>query len=76
MSMTVAQILTAAQALPPQERETLCTRLAETLDAPLTPEEQAWADVAERRAEELRSGKAQGVPAEEVFAKARRKLGM
>lgn len=76
MSMTVAEILTAAQALPARERETLCTQLAETLDAPLTPEEQAWADVAERRAEELRSGKVQGVAAEEVFAKARRKLGM
>ncbi|MDO8541739.1 MAG: addiction module protein [Opitutaceae bacterium] len=74
--MTVAQILTTAQALPPQERETLCTRLAETLDAPLSPEEQAWAAVAERRAEDLRSGKAKGMPAEEVFAKARRKLGL
>lgn len=74
--MTAAQILTAAQALPPQERETLCTKIAESLDAPLTPEEQAWADVAERRAEELRSGKVKGVPAEEVFAKARRRLGL
>ena len=76
MSMTVTQILAAAQALPSRERETLCTQIAESLDAPLTAEEQAWADMAERRAEELRSGKVKGVPADEVFAKARRRLGL
>jgi putative addiction module component (TIGR02574 family) len=76
MSMTVSQILDAAQALPPQERENLCTQIAESLDAPLTAEEQACADVAEQRAEELRSSKGKGVPADEVFAKARRRLGL
>ena len=76
MSMTVTQILAAAQALPPQERETLCTQIAESLDAPLTAEEQAWADVAGRRADEMRSGKVKGVPADEVFAKARGRLGL
>jgi putative addiction module component (TIGR02574 family) len=74
--MTVTEILAAAHALPPQEREALCTQIAETLDAPLTVQEQAWADVADRRAEELRSGKVKGVPADEVFAKARRRLGL
>lgn len=76
MLLTVAQILTAAQALPPQERESLCAKIAESLDAPMTTEEQAWADVAERRSEELCSGKVQGMPADEVFAKARRRLGL
>jgi putative addiction module component (TIGR02574 family) len=74
--MTVAQILTAVQELPVRERETLCTKIAESLDAPLTVEEQAWADIAEQRAAEMRSGKAKGVPSEEVFAKARRHLGL
>lgn len=40
MLMTVAQILTAVQELPARERETLCTKIAESLDAPLTVEEQ------------------------------------
>jgi hypothetical protein len=31
---------------------------------------------AERRAEELRSGQVKGVPADEVFAKAQRRLGL
>lgn len=74
--MTVAQLLTAAQELPPQERETLCTRIAETLHVPLTLEEEAWADVAERRAEELKNGTVKGIPANEVFAQARRKLNL
>ena len=76
MSMTVVQILTAAQALPPKEREALCSQIAESLDAPIDREEQAWADIADRRAEELRSGQVKGVPADEVFAKARRTLGL
>jgi hypothetical protein len=46
------------------------------LDAPLSAEETVWADLAERRAEELRSGKVRGVPAEESLAKARRRLGL
>ena len=76
MSMTVAQLLTAARELPPQERETLCTQIAETLDMPFSVEEQAWVEVAERRAEGLNSGKVKGISAEEVLAKARRKLNL
>lgn len=76
MSMTVAQLLTAAQELPPRDRETLCTKIAESLDAPLTVEEQVWAEVAERRAAEMRSGEAKGILSDEVFAKARRRLGL
>jgi hypothetical protein len=34
------------------------------------------AEIAERRAEELRSGEVKGVPADEVFAKARQRLGL
>jgi putative addiction module component (TIGR02574 family) len=74
--MTVAELFSASQALPPKERETLCAQIAESLDAPLTGQQRLWADEAERRAEELRSGAATGVPADEVFAKAARRLGM
>jgi putative addiction module component (TIGR02574 family) len=74
--MTVAELFSASQALAPKERETLCTQIAESLDTELSKEQQAWAEIAERRAEELRSGNVQGVPADEVFAKARQRLGM
>ena len=76
MPMTVKQIAAAVRELPTAQREELCTQIAESLDAPLTVEEQAWADVAERRAGELRSGKVKGVPADESLAKARRRLDL
>ncbi len=76
MPMTVSEIMTATRELPMAEREELCLQIAESLDAPLSAEEAAWAETAERRAEEQRSGRVQGVPADEVFAKARRRLGL
>ena len=76
MQMTLAEIMTATPQLPTAEREELCTQIAESLDTPLSVEETAWAETAERRAEELRSGSVKGVPADEVFAKARRRLGL
>ena len=73
---TVEQLVAAAKQLSATEREELCEQIAGSLDAPLTVEEAAWADVAERRAAELRNGSVAGVPAEEALAKARRRLGM
>jgi len=43
-----AQIAAAARELPAGEREELCAPIAESLQAPLTVEEQAWVEVAER----------------------------
>ncbi len=76
MPMTIAEIVTATRELPAAEREELCRQIAESLDTPLSVEEAAWAETAERRADELRSGQVKGVPADEVFAKARRQLGL
>jgi putative addiction module component (TIGR02574 family) len=69
---TVEQLV----ALTPVQREELCEQIASSLDVPLAAEEAAWADIADRRAAELRSGKVPGVPAETVLAKARRRLGL
>ena len=68
--MTVHDVEAEALKLPSHER----ARLAEVLIASLDEEDEvaeAWADEAERRYEELRSGKVQGIPADEVFAKIR-----
>jgi putative addiction module component (TIGR02574 family) len=73
---TVEQLVAAAKQLTPIQREELCEQIAVSLDAPLALEEAAWADVADRRAAELRSGQVPGVPAETVLAKARRRLGL
>ena len=73
---TVEQLVAAAKQLSATQREELCEQIASSLDAPLTVEETAWADVADRRAAELRSGKVPGVPTETVLAKARQRLGL
>jgi putative addiction module component (TIGR02574 family) len=71
--MSVQELEAALLKLPNQER----ARLAEVLIDSLDEENeiaQAWTDEAERRLEELRSGKVQGVPAEEVFARIRAQI--
>ncbi len=73
---TVEELVAAAKELPQTQREQLCEQIADLLDKPLSVEEAEWTDVAERRAEELRSGGAAGVSAEESLAKARGRLGM
>jgi 16S rRNA C1402 N4-methylase RsmH len=59
-----------------QQRNSIASVIAESLDTALTKQQQVWADIAERRTEELSRGKVSGVPADEVFAKARQRLGM
>lgn len=71
--MSVEEMEAALLKLPNQER----ARLAEVLIASLDEENEianAWADEAERRLAELRSGAVQGVPAEDVFARIRARI--
>jgi putative addiction module component (TIGR02574 family) len=71
--MSVQELEAALLKLPNQER----ARLAEVLIDSLDEENaiaQAWTDEAERRLEELRSGKVQSIPAEEVFARIRAQI--
>jgi putative addiction module component (TIGR02574 family) len=71
--MSVQEIEAEALKLPSHER----ARLAEVLIASLDAEDEltrAWADEAERRFEELRSGAVEAVPAEEVFTRIRSRL--
>jgi putative addiction module component (TIGR02574 family) len=76
MPMTVDQLVAEALNLPTEARAELADRLVETLDAgDLTELDKAWAAEARRRADELISGKVQGIPGEEVFAETRRILG-
>lgn len=59
-----------------KDRADLARRLLDSLED-LSPEEyeRAWLEVAVRRAEELRSGKAKGIPVEEVLRDAESRLG-
>ncbi|HET6566769.1 MAG TPA: addiction module protein [Rhodothermales bacterium] len=71
--MSVQELEAEVLKLPGHER----ARLAEVLIASLDEEDEiarAWAEEAERRYEELRSGAVEGIPAQEVFKRIRARL--
>ena len=54
----------------------LITDLAQSLNEdPLTGIEEAWVEVAQRRMDELISGKVEGIPAKVVFESIRSEMG-
>ena len=73
---TVEQIEAEILRLPRKARQ----QVAERLNAQLWPTgfgptvEEAWADTVKTRLDDLDSGRVQGVPAAQVFARARRVL--
>lgn len=75
MGSPARQLESKALKLPPRERARLAERLISSLDDRTDPgAEKLWAEEAERRLGELRSGKLKGRPAESVFRKARSTL--
>lgn len=67
MQPVVEDIESAAMQLPRAERARLAERLITSLDED-SEIEQVWAEEIDRRVRELRSGKAQSIPGEQVFA--------
>lgn len=62
--------------LSPLERARFADVMVESLDAAqLTEVDQAWIDLAQRRADEIRAGTAKTYSAEEVLSEARRSIG-
>jgi putative addiction module component (TIGR02574 family) len=74
MSANVQELKNELKLLPPKQRAELAHFLIESLDQESDPDaEAAWDKELERRVHEIKSGQAQGIPAEEVFAKLREK---
>ena len=72
MDVRFEDIVANAMKLTMRERVRLAQQLVSSLDEETDAEvEELWLAEAERRLEELRSGKTHGVPAAEAFAKAR-----
>ena len=72
MSAIFDELSNMALSLSPLERARLADLMIESLDAaPLTEVDQAWIDLAQRRAEEIRAGTAETYSAEEVLSEAR-----
>ena len=70
-----AEIIRDAESLPVEERTLIVDSLLRTLNPPDPEIDQKWANVAKRRLEELRSGRVQPIPGDEVFAKIRQRFG-
>lgn len=74
MSEIAEKLRTVLDVLPPDDRAELAYHLIRSLDDDSGREtEAAWKAVLARRAEEIKSGKAQWRPAQEVFARLREK---
>jgi putative addiction module component (TIGR02574 family) len=75
MSSNLEQLTADAMKLPLRDRVQLAQRLVSTLDDEVeTDTEALWCAEAERRLEELRSGKVQGISAQEALGNAREAL--
>ncbi|HZE61039.1 MAG TPA: addiction module protein [Burkholderiales bacterium] len=72
MSDLVDELARKARALPPEERVRLAEELLATVHEVDPEVEAAWDEEIRRRIEEIDSGKAKLIPAEEVFAEVRR----
>lgn len=74
MSSLIDELSRKARALPPEESIRLAEELLSSVQDSDEEVEAAWAQEIERRLEEVESGTAKLVPAEEVFAEIRRIL--
>jgi putative addiction module component (TIGR02574 family) len=73
--ITLDQILEETRHWPPEKVGELVGRLTGDLHASDPETDAAWKSEIDRRIDEIQTGKVQGIPAEEVFAKAKRLLG-
>ncbi len=72
--MTMKELIEAVVSLPVEERAIVADAVLRSLDAPESEIDRKWAQVAQRRLSELRSGQTKPVQAEEVFAKIRKRF--
>jgi putative addiction module component (TIGR02574 family) len=76
MTALLERIEKEVRELTTDEKEILLADLVSSLDTvKLSDTDQAWIEVAERRYDELISGKVKGIPAHDFFKEIRRELG-
>ena len=68
---SASQVIDEAKALPVEERALVVDFLLRSLNPPDPEIDRTWGALARRRLEELRSGRVQPVPGEEVMARIR-----
>ncbi|MBA2242982.1 MAG: addiction module protein [Chthoniobacterales bacterium] len=76
MPLTFDQVADEAMQLPAAARALLEERIVESLDTTEADEiQRAWIAEAVRRRDDVRSGRVQPIPSDEVLAEVRRALG-
>jgi putative addiction module component (TIGR02574 family) len=78
LSEDAAKLLPLLNALPMKDQYILARYLEERIEGPTedaTEVQEAWKAEIHRRVEEIRSGKVEGIPIEEVFRRSREKHG-
>ena len=73
--MKTNDLIEEAISLPAEERARVVDSLLQTFNRPDDVHAAAWLGLARRRLEELRSGKVQAVPGEEIFERIRGRFG-
>ncbi|MBF8276551.1 MAG: addiction module component, family [Candidatus Brocadiaceae bacterium] len=68
------EIIQEASSLPVEERAIVVDSLIRTFNPPDENIEEEWVSVAKRRLAELRSGRVNAIPGDEVFAKIRERF--
>ena len=71
---STAEIIDEAKSLLVEERTVVVDSLLRSLNPPDLEIDRRWAVVAKRRLDDLRSGRVNPVPGEEVFAKIHRRF--
>lgn len=67
--MTMKELIEEVVSLPVEERAIVAESILRSLNPPESDIDREWAQVAERRLAELRSGAVKPVPGEQVFAR-------
>jgi putative addiction module component (TIGR02574 family) len=68
------ELISEAMSLPVEARTLLVNKLLESLNPPDKEIDSLWVKEAEKRVEELRTGKIKTIPGEEVFSKISKKI--
>jgi putative addiction module component (TIGR02574 family) len=75
MAMTFEELIAEAVSLPFDMRAQMADVLLRSLNSADAEVEEAWAVEAERRLQEVRSGKVKTIPGDEVEARIRKRFG-
>ena len=67
--MTTAELIDEVVSRPVNERALIADSLLRSLNPPESENDKAWAELARRRLDEIRCGKVQCIPGDEVFSK-------